>query len=120
MMTEIPSNKAGGRLLASLRQQSGLTQGELAERAQVSRSMVAQLETGERRPSRKMLIMIGAALDLPSEDEHQLLAAYRFLPLGQTQDQIVALLRADKNLTDDQAQRIASIVREAYQRALDE
>ena len=110
----------GGKLIALLRQRASLTQTELAQRAGISRSMVAQIETGERRPSRKMLQVIGEAVHIDTDDERQLLAAYDFLPAGQTTEQIEALLRSDKNLTSEQAERIATFVREAYARAVGE
>lgn len=110
----------GGKLIALLRQRATLTQTELAQRAGISRSMVAQIETGERRPSRKMLQAISGAVNADADDERQLLAAYNFLPAGQTTEQIEALLRSDKNLTPEQADRIAAFVREAYARAIGE
>lgn len=108
----------GGELLASLRQKAGLTQKELAEKAEISRSMVAQLEIGERRPSQKLIRELCRAMGASVEDEHQLLLAYDFSPSGETPEQIKALLRADKNLNPDQVDRIANLVREAYEKAL--
>lgn len=104
----------GGRVLATLRQRAGLTQVELAKLAGVSRSMVAQLEIGERRPSKKILQAMCQAVRASEDDERQLLAAYDFLPSGQTPEQIVTLLRADKHLSAEQVERIAALVREAY------
>ena len=115
-----PTNIKGGKYLASLRQAAELTQSELAERASISRSMIAQLESGERRPSRKMLYTLCRALNMTKEHEQQLLAAYEFLPSGQTPEQIAALLRADKNLTPEQVEQITALVREAYEKALSE
>jgi transcriptional regulator with XRE-family HTH domain len=115
-----PTNIKGGKHLASLRQAIKLTQSELAERAGISRSMIAQLESGERRPSRKMLYILCRALSATKEEEQQLLAAYEFLPSGQTPEQIAALLRADKNLTPEQVEQISNLVREAYEKALSE
>jgi transcriptional regulator with XRE-family HTH domain len=112
------THRDGGRLLAELRQQAGLTQTELAERAGISRSMVAQIESGERRPSRKMLRALGQAVDASPELEDRLFATYDFIPSGQTPEQIAALLRADKQLTAEQAERIAALVREAYEREM--
>jgi len=112
------THRDGGRFLAELRQQAGLTQTELAERAGISRSMVAQIEIGERRPSRKMLRALGQGANASSEEEDRLFAAYDFIPSGQTPEQIAALLRADKQLTAEQAERIAALVREAYEREM--
>src|SRR6266567_7101280 len=114
------SNTQGGKLLASLRQKANMTQAELAKRAEVSRSMIAQLESGERRPSQKLVRTLCRAMNVSLEDERQVLLAYEIAPSGHTPEQIAAFLRADKNLTDDQAARIAALVREAYEKALQE
>ncbi|SRR6266487_2853175 len=113
-------NTQGGKLLASLRQRVQMTQAELARRAEVSRSMVAQLESGERRPSQKLVRTLCRVMDVSIEEERQLLLAYEITPSGHTPEQIAAFLRADKNLTQDQAERIAALVREAYDKALSE
>ena len=110
----------GAFLFATLRQQAGLSQGELAQRAGVSRSMIAQLEMGERRPSRKLLMRLTQALQLSTEAGDRLHVAYGFTPAGETPEQIAAFLRADKQLAPDQAERIADLVRHAYDRALRE
>lgn len=118
MATPQSDNMQGGRLLASLRQKAGLTQIELAKRAGISRSMIAQLESGERRPSQKLVRTICGVVNSTAEEERQLLLAYEITPAGQTPEQIAAFLRADKNLTPDQAEHIARLVREAYEKAL--
>lgn len=114
------SDAGGGRVLSSLRQKAELTQTELAKRAGISRSMVAQLEIGERKPSRKVLKALCAAMNSSEDDERQLLVAYQYSPLGETPEQIEAFLRADRNLRPEQVQSIAALVREAYERALTE
>lgn len=108
----------GAALLAQLRQQAGLTQGQLAERAGISRSMVAQLEMAERRPSRKALGRLGEALRLSTEDTDNLQVAFGFTPEGDTPEQIAAFLRADKRLSPEAAERLATVMREAYDRAI--
>lgn len=113
-------NTQGGKLLASLRQKVGITQAELARRAEVSRSMIAQLESGERRPSQKLVRTLCRVMGISLEEERQLLLAYEIAPSGHTPEQIAAFLRADKNLTQDQAERIAALVQEAYEKALQE
>ena len=118
MATTPSENMRGGQLLAALRQKANLTQIELAKRAEVSRSMIAQLESGERRPSQKLVRVLCAAIQVTAEEERQLLLAYEITPSGQTPEQITAFLRADKNLTDEQAESIASLVHEAYEKAL--
>lgn len=114
------SNMQGGKLLASLRQKVQMTQAELARSAEVSRSMIAQLEGGERRPSQKLVRTLCRVMDVSIEEERQLLLAYEITPSGHTPEQIAAFLRADKNLTQDQAEGIAALVREAYEKALHE
>src|SRR5437867_4415297 len=96
------SQVSGAALLLTLRQQTRLTQGELADLAGISRSMVAQLEIGERRPSRKLLARLAEAMSLPNEELDRMLVAYGFTPGGETPDQIAAVLRADKHLTPEQ------------------
>jgi transcriptional regulator with XRE-family HTH domain len=116
---DIPqSNLNGGKLLAELRRRYDLTQTELAKRATVSRSMVAQLEIGERRPSQKLVRTLCRAMNAVADDERQLMLAYEFRPTGETPEQITAFLRADKNLTPEQAERIAELVRKAYESAV--
>ncbi len=119
MVTPQSGNIRGGKLLASLRQKAGLTQLELAKRAGVSRSMIAQLESGERRPSQKLAHTLCQSMNCSVEEERQLLLSYDPLS-GHTPDQIAAFLRSDKNLTEDQASRIAALVREADEKALHE
>jgi transcriptional regulator with XRE-family HTH domain len=53
-------------LVVSARQQSGLTQAELAERAGVSRSAISEIERGKRDPGLEYLqrILRSAGLDL--------------------------------------------------------
>ncbi|GLV54334.1 hypothetical protein KDH_11820 [Dictyobacter sp. S3.2.2.5] len=114
------SNIQGGKFLASLRQKVNITQADLAKRAEVSRSMIAQLESGERRPSQKLVRALCQVLQVSIEEERQLLLAYDITPSGHTPEQIAAFLRADKNLTLDQAEKIAALVREAYEKAIQE
>jgi transcriptional regulator with XRE-family HTH domain len=92
----------------------GLSQAELAERAGMSRIMISQLETEERKPSRKLIARLCLALGATSVEERELLLAYDFSPSGETPDQIAAFLRSDKNLSEDAADKIANMVREAY------
>lgn len=112
------SDVRAGRVLSLLRQKAGVTQTELAKSAGISRSMIAQLEIGERKPSRKVLKAICAAMNVSEDDERQLLLAYQYSPIGETPEQIEAFLRADRNLRPEQVQSIAALVREAYERAL--
>ncbi len=108
----------GGKLLAELRQKSELTQQELATRAALSRSMVAQIEIGERRPSRKVIQRLCEAMAASEDNCRLLLLAYDYTPSGETPDRIETFLRADKNLLPEQVEQIAALVREAYNHAL--
>lgn len=117
-MDEEGSHISGPALLVDLRSHAGLSQAQLAERAAASRSMIAQVETGERRPSRKLLTRISRALELEAEEEDGLILAFGFTTARSTPDQIAAFLRADKHLRPDQAVRLADIVRRAYDREL--
>lgn len=113
-MDNFQSNIKGGKLLVELRKQANLSQGELAKKAGVSRSMIAQLELGERRPSQKLLKTLSQAFNMKGEEEAQLFLAYDFSSSSEAPDQIAAFLRADNNLTPEQAEDIAKIVRRVY------
>ncbi|MGW6276721.1 ATP-binding protein [Kribbella sp. NPDC055071] len=67
-----------GDLLRRLRERAGLTQEELAERAQLSVDAIGLLERGERqRPQRRTLAVLADALALDPADREQLEAARR-------------------------------------------
>jgi transcriptional regulator with XRE-family HTH domain len=55
---------AFGHRLRELREQAGLTQGQLAERAAMHRQGIVKLERGEREPSWSTLLALAKALDL--------------------------------------------------------
>jgi len=57
-----------GKRIRELRQQQGLTQTDLAQKAQVSRGYLAQIEAGQRRISLHMAWNLAASLHL-SVDE---------------------------------------------------
>src|SRR5260370_20629888 len=87
----------GWKLLASLRQKSGLTQVELANKADVSRSMIAQLESGERRPSQKLIQALCRSMEVTLDADRQLLLSYHLSPSGHTPEQIEHFLRTSNN-----------------------
>ena len=60
-------SKIGLRIKA-IRKQKGLTQKELGERLNVSGAMIAQYETGKRKPKKETIEQIAKALDVPSYD----------------------------------------------------
>ncbi|MCC7024542.1 MAG: helix-turn-helix domain-containing protein, partial [Thermomicrobiales bacterium] len=76
-----PANARFGDRLRQLRQASGLTQGELAERAGLSVRGISDLERGARaRPQRETLLRLLDALNPSPSDRRALLAAARTLP----------------------------------------
>ena len=56
-----------GKKISALRCKAGLTQEELAERLFVSRTLVQKWETGKRRPDRRCIEAIAAALGADAE-----------------------------------------------------
>ena len=65
-----------GALLRQLRLEAGMTQQELAERANLSADAVSTLERGARtRPYRETIALLGRALDLSPEREAHLASA---------------------------------------------
>src|SRR2546428_9730992 len=54
-----------GQRLRDLRRDSDLSQGELADKAGCSVNTIPQLETNERRPSRRLAIRLAAGVGLP-------------------------------------------------------
>ena len=71
-----------GHLLKGYRLSKGMTQKELADAVGVNGSYIARLERDERRPSRKVVLSLAKALDLPAEDSDRLLASAQHLPEG--------------------------------------
>ncbi len=60
--------KTLGEIVRELREAKGLTQAQLAEKAQVALSYVTVLEAGhQRNPSRQILYRLARALDVPAK-----------------------------------------------------
>jgi len=57
--------RALGETIKTLRKQRGMTQEQLAERAELHPTYIAKLESGERFPSLETLIELAGALDIP-------------------------------------------------------
>lgn len=57
------ANEALGQTISQLRQNLGLSQEELADRAGIHRTYVSQLERGIKSPTLAVLIKIARALD---------------------------------------------------------
>lgn len=64
-----------GRQLRLWRQRRGLSQLELATRAQTTPRHVSFIETGRSRPGRELVLRLAASMDLPVRDRNTLLAA---------------------------------------------
>ena len=64
-----------GTQLRSWRQTRGLSQLELSATAGVSQRHLSFLETGRSRPSREMVVHLGATLDVPLREQNLMLAA---------------------------------------------
>jgi transcriptional regulator with XRE-family HTH domain len=97
-----------GRVLVRLRDERGLSQKHVADRAEISNSTLSRLESGERGVSREVLDRICAVLDLDRHDELDLLTAAGFLNQDAAQiladdevAQIARLLHAPTTSLDD-------------------
>src|SRR5688572_1594251 len=65
-------------LLRHWRTKRGLSQLDLALAAEVSSRHLSFLETGRAQPSREMVLILGATLDVPLRDQNVLLHAAGF------------------------------------------
>lgn len=76
-MGTLRSAEEFGALVARFRQQRGLSQGQLAHGARLSRTYVYHLETGQRRaPSSRVARSLLRALDLHGDDRRHFTAAF--------------------------------------------
>lgn len=69
-----------GERLRALRRHRGVSQLDLSLDAEVSTRHVSFLECGKSRPSRRMVLRLGEALDLPLRQRNALLQAAGFAP----------------------------------------
>lgn len=69
-----------GKLLKTLREQHGVSQSKLAERADFDHSYVSRLESGARMPTREAVDRLGQAMSLDQAQLDSLLASAGFLP----------------------------------------
>lgn len=60
-----PWSREAGQRLASLRDERGMSQGDLAKKAKVSRGTISNLERGEVRPATETLGAIARVLGVP-------------------------------------------------------
>jgi transcriptional regulator with XRE-family HTH domain len=78
-----------GALVARFRQRRGLSQGQLAHAALLSRTYVYHLETGQRHaPSVRVVRALMRALELRGEDRRRFLAAFAQLTGQQLEDDL--------------------------------
>lgn len=110
----------GGELLAWFRQQYGLSQQQLADRIDSSRSMIAQIEQGTRQPSSKLLAALSQTLQLGDEEQAMLFLAYDKVQSGQDSmlPYIVATLRLDCRLSSSQVESLIDLVAQEYEAAI--
>jgi transcriptional regulator with XRE-family HTH domain len=80
-MTPQSQSRPVGELLRGWRQRRGLSQLELALRAEVSARHVSFLETGRSLPSREMLLHLARELEIPLRERNALLVAAGFAPV---------------------------------------
>lgn len=69
-----------GTLLKKFREQHGVSQSKLAERADFDHSYVSRLESGARMPTREAVDRLGQAMSLEQPQQDSLLASAGFLP----------------------------------------
>ncbi len=69
-----------GRELRHWRNERGLSQLDLASRADVSQRHLSFLETGRSKPSREMVLHLGRTLDVPPREQNVMLAAAGLAP----------------------------------------
>jgi transcriptional regulator with XRE-family HTH domain len=80
----VPSTTFGSRL-REWRHIRGLSQLDLAARADVSQRHISFIETGRSRPSREMVVHLGRSLDIPPREQNLLLTAAGHAPqFGET------------------------------------
>ena len=101
------SSSPFSRLLVEHRKARGLSRSQLSERSELSYPYISQLETGQRKPSRKAAYALAMALDIdpleleqsiPSADnllERQRAEAFTSQRLSSPERSIVSELRAE-------------------------
>jgi transcriptional regulator with XRE-family HTH domain len=89
-----------GELLRMWRQRRGLSQLELALRAEVSARHVSFLETGRSQPSREMVLHLAEELEIPLRERNTLLVAAGFAPVYSERTLDDPALRASRAAVD--------------------
>ena len=108
-----------GPLLSQFRQGSGLSQNALARRAGINPGTVNRLESGQRAPSnRELVLTLADALGLASADRDRLLAAAGHLPIAFDQQavgdpalRLVADILADETIPAAERDEFRQILR---------
>lgn len=77
----VPVGTGFHALLRSYRLRAGLSQVRLAELAGIDRSFLNRLESGQRRPSRMVVLRLARALGLDERDRAALLFAAGYAPV---------------------------------------
>lgn len=81
-----PAGQSFGRVLRQWRTQRGWSQLELACQSNVSQRHISFLESGRSRPSRDMVLHLGAILTVPLRQQNVMLTAAGFAPLYSEHD----------------------------------
>jgi transcriptional regulator with XRE-family HTH domain len=80
------SGDALGRLLKDWRGRRGLSQLDLAGAARTTQRHLSFIESGRARPSREMVLRLGATLSLPLRQQNALLLAAGYAPAWKERD----------------------------------
>lgn len=116
---DITKGHPGGKLLARYRSQRNVGQHDLAGMAHCSRSMVAQIEAGDRLPSSELLSAMSDALELDAVERAMLFYLYGKVESGQSSllPYIVAAIRLDPLLQPEQIEDIVRLATQEYGKA---
>jgi transcriptional regulator with XRE-family HTH domain len=120
MSTTNEQSHPGGRLLARYRNRQDLGQQDLAEMAHCSRSMIAQIEAGDRLPSGELLSAMSNALNLGTVERATLFCLYSKVEPNQSSmlPYVIATLRLDPLLQSEQIEALISLITQEYEKAL--
>lgn len=79
---EKPAATTFGKALDAIRGRQGLSQTDLADRAEIDHSMISRCRSGERTPSRETVERLADALDASPTDRARLLITAGYVPQG--------------------------------------
>jgi transcriptional regulator with XRE-family HTH domain len=89
-----------GELIKAWRERRRLSQLELSNRAEVSTRHLCFVETGRSEPSRRMILRIATALDVPLREQNELLLSAGFAPLHPVRSIAAPELRSVREALD--------------------